>query len=584
MMIMPLPQSFLDELIYRCDIVEVISRYVSLKKSGSGYVGLCPFHNEKTPSFSVSGDKQFFHCFGCGEGGNVITFIMKEENLPFMDAVKMLADMYGMTVPEDDGDTDAARRRRERLLSLNKEAARFFHSCLTAAEGREALEYLLGRGLSKKTIISFGLGYAPADWDRLSSAMLKKGYTKYELEEAWLARKNRSGGIYDAFRDRVMFPIIDIRGNVIAFGGRVMKGDGPKYLNSGDTPVFNKSRNLFAMNFAKKTKSGRMILAEGYMDVIALHQAGFDYAVASLGTALTADQCKLMSRYVKEAVICYDSDNAGQKAAQKAIDLLNSAGMEVKVLHIPGAKDPDEFIKKNGREAFALLLDKPQSDSEYRLAVIKSKYALDIDAQKIEYLKAAANYIATVSSPVEREILSHMVAQETGVAAASMAAEVKRAFISGARREKKKTESEAMRPVRNIQPKENRLRYQNPRSAVCEEKLLSIILEDSDLLHKAGEMISPQEFSSEYLARIFEKALAMEQSEHEIRPAAVMAGLEDAEARHLTAILSEKVPSHDPLAEMTDYIRVIKAEKAKDNSQGDDRLKEILSRKREREG
>ncbi|MBQ5814113.1 MAG: DNA primase, partial [Clostridia bacterium] len=239
---MPLPQSFLDELIYRCDIVEVISRYVSLKKSGSGYVGLCPFHNEKTPSFSVSGDKQFFHCFGCGEGGNVITFIMKEENLPFMDAVKMLADMYGMTVPEDDGDTDAARRRRERLLSLNKEAARFFHSSLTDPEGRQALEYLMGRGLSKKTITSFGLGYAPADWDRLSSAMMKKGYTKYELEEAWLVRKNRSGGVYDAFRDRVMFPIIDIRGNVIAFGGRVMKGDGPKYLNSGDTPVFNKSR------------------------------------------------------------------------------------------------------------------------------------------------------------------------------------------------------------------------------------------------------------------------------------------------------------------------------------------------------
>ena len=581
---MPLPQSFLDELIYRCDIVEVISKYVSLKRSGSGYIGLCPFHSEKTPSFSVSGDRQFFHCFGCGEGGNVISFIMKEENLPFLDAVKLLADMYGIPMPEDDNANDMARQHRERLYALNKDAALFYHECLLSPEGAGALKYLLDRGLTRRTITSFGLGYATPDWDRLCSAMIKKGYTKRELEDGWLARRNRSGGLYDAFRDRVMFPIIDIRGKVIAFGGRITHGDGPKYLNSGDTPVFNKSRNLFAMNFAKKSKEGRLILAEGYMDVIALHQAGFDFAVASLGTALTPDQCRLMSKYAKEAVICYDSDAAGQKAAQKAIDLLNGVGMEVKVLKIPGAKDPDEYIKNNGRDAFRLLLDKPQSDSEYRLAVIKGKYTLDIDAQKIEYLKEAAGYIASVSSPVEREILSHMVAQETGISAAVMAAEVKRAFTAGARRERRKTESDALRPLRAVQPKERGLTYTNPRSALCEEKLLTIVLDDEELLRAAAEKIRPEEFSSDFLAKIYQKALDMEREGHVISPAAMMAGLEDNEAKHLTAMLSAKLPSSDPARELEDYISVIKEEKAKTSSNGDDRLLDILNRKRERKG
>lgn len=581
---MALPQSFLNELIYRCDIVEVISRYVSLKKSGSGYVGLCPFHNEKTPSFSVSGEKQFFHCFGCGEGGNVIGFIMKEENLPFLDAVKLLADMYGMTVPEDEGGNDAERRLRERIISLNKEAARFYHGCLLSGDGKDALDYLLARGLTKKTITDFGLGYAPPGWDMLSLEMQKKGYTKNEIESAWLGRKNRSGGLYDAFRDRVMFPIIDIRGNVIAFGGRITKGDGPKYLNSGDTPVFNKSRNLFALNFAKKSKAGRLILAEGYMDVIALHQAGFDYAVASLGTALTSEQSRLIGRYAKEAIISYDSDSAGQKAAQKAIDLLNGAGLAVKVLKIPGAKDPDEFIKKNGSEAFALLLDKPQSDSEYRLSVIKAKYVLDIDAQKIEYLKEAADYIATVSSPVEREILSHMVSQEAGINAGIMAAEVKRAFASAIRKERKKTELDAMRPIRMAQRKESGARYANPRSAVCEEKLLSIVLEDADLLKSAEKLISPDEFSSPFLAKIYEKALKMEHSGHDIIPAAVMAELDDGEARCLTSILAAKVLSNNEQKELEDYISIIKEEKTKNNSDGDQKLIEVLHRKRERKG
>ena len=581
---MPLPQSFLDELIYRCDIVEVISKYVSLKKSGSRYVGLCPFHSEKTPSFSVSPDKQLYHCFGCGEGGNVITFIMKEENLPFIDAVRLLADMYGMAVPEDSGDTDAERQRRERIFELNKQAARYFHSRLLSKEGERALRYLLNRGLTKKTITSFGLGYAMPEWDGLIRAMKEKGFSDNELESAWLARRGRSGGLYDAFRDRVMFPIIDIRGNVIAFGGRIIEGDGPKYLNSGDTPVFSKSRNLFALNFAKKSKAGRLILAEGYMDVIALHQAGFDCAVASLGTALTSEQARFMSHYAAQAVICYDSDGAGQKAAQKAIDLLKPAGLEVKVLHIPGAKDPDEYIKKNGAEAFALLLDRPQSDSEYMLAVIKSKYDLSADSQKVLYLKEAADYISTIGSPVEREILIGSVSQQAEISSQVMTAEVKRAFTIKARRQKKKEESEALQPLRNVQPKENGLRYKNPRSALCEEKLLILVLQDWELMQKAVSAIDCEEFSSPFLAEIFKKACLMSKNEWNAMPAALLSQLTDAESRHLTRLFSQEIPSKDAEKEIEDYIRIIKEEYAKNNSEGDQRLMDALSRRRERKG
>ncbi len=581
---MALPQSFLDELIYRSDIVDVISRYVSLQKKGNSHWGLCPFHNEKTPSFSVSQDKQFFHCFGCGEGGNVISFVMKEENLPFMDAVRKLADMAGMTVPEEDGDSDQRRRARERLLALNKEAAVFYHEYLMSPKGEAGLEYLLKRGLSRKTIVDFGIGLAPAAWDGLTSHMLRRNYTKRELEGAFLGRTGKNGGMYDIFRDRVMFPIIDISGHVIAFGGRLMSGDGPKYVNSSDTPVFSKSRNLFALNFAKKSKQGRLILCEGYMDVIALHQAGFDCAVASLGTALTGEQAKLMAKFTKEAVICYDSDGAGQKAAQKAIDLLNNAGLEVKVLNIPDAKDPDEYIKNKGAGAFGLLLDKPQSDSEYRLSVIKDKYVLDINEQRIEYLKEAAKYISSLPSPVEREILAFDAAREANVTPQAMLGEINRELGQRARKDKKQTEREALNPMRAVQPKDRELKYKNPKSALCEERLLALVIEDPQILTEAAKKISPDEFSSDFLAKMYRKTLDTYAQSGSVSAASLMTGLEGGEAALLSEILSSGVSSGDREKELEDYIKRIKNEKALENIQGDEQLLSLLKSRRERKG
>ena len=378
---MALPQHFLDELLARTDIVELVSRYVPLKRKGGSMWGCCPFHHEKTPSFHVEQDKQFYKCFGCGEGGNAIQFLIKIENLPYIDAVRKLAEMAGMELPEEE-DGGKSRLQRQRLLALNKDAARYFYDTLAGEKGREALQYLLNRGMTPQTIVRFGLGYAEDDWDSFLSAMRKKGYTDMELETAKLAGRTRNGKLYPFFRGRVMFPIIDIRGDVVAFGGRVIRGDGDgrKYINSSDTPVYSKSRTLYAMNLAKKSKAGRFILCEGNIDVIALHQAGFDSAVASCGTAFTAEQARLLGKYTSEVVICYDADAAGLKATEKAIDILKQNGLSVRVLRLPPKRDgqgrvlydsegrpqkvdPDDFIRQNGPEAFARLLDKPQTDA-----------------------------------------------------------------------------------------------------------------------------------------------------------------------------------------------------------------------------
>ena len=341
---MPLPERFLDELLARTDLVDLVSESVRLTKKGNSWWGCCPFHSEKTPSFHVVPDRQLYKCFGCGKGGGAISFVMELENLPFRDAVAVLAQRAGMQMPEMGG-SPGARERRERILAINKQAARAFHRWLNSPEGAEGLVYLQCRGLSRRTLTNFGLGFAPDGWESLIRELSGQGYGKRDLLDAGLAVSNKDGRIYDRFRNRVMFPIIDVRGEVIGFGGRVMDDSMPKYLNSPDTPVYNKSRNVFALNIAKRSKTDRVILTEGYMDTIALHQAGFDNAVASLGTALTAEHGQLLAKYFKEAIISYDGDGAGVKAAQRAIPILEKAGLKVKVLQMRGAKDPDEFIK-----------------------------------------------------------------------------------------------------------------------------------------------------------------------------------------------------------------------------------------------
>ncbi len=436
---MAFDRSFLDELQARCDIVEVVSRYVQLKKSGANYFGLCPFHNEKTASFSVSQDKQIFHCFGCGAGGGAIRFVMQMEGLEYPDAVRFLAQQYHLPVRETQQRNKRESQRRERLQSLCTEAARFFYDQLQKPENAAVKGYFVRRGLSRKTMNRFGLGYAPDSFDSLLTAMAEKGYSKEELLAAGLAACSDKGHYYDKFRNRVMFPIIDIRGNVIAFGGRVMDDSKPKYLNSPETDLFHKSRNLFAMNLARKSKAEYFLLAEGYMDVIALHQAGFDSAVASLGTSLTEEQARLLSRHTSQVIICYDADEAGQRAAQRAIDILKHAGLGVKVLKIPGAKDPDEFIREHGADAFRSLLEKSENHIEYRIERIRFRYNLREDEGRIGFVREAAGEIARLESPIEREVYAGRVADMAGVVKTAVDLEVKtRCKSSGAR---KKTSS-----------------------------------------------------------------------------------------------------------------------------------------------
>ena len=558
---MAIPDRFLDELIARIDIVDLVSESVRLTKKGRNYWGLCPFHSEKTPSFSVSADKQIYKCFGCGKGGGAINFVMELDNLPFRDAVALLAKRAGLEVP-DSGSSAGAKERREKLLTINKQAARTFHRWLYAPEGADGLAYLQRRGLSRRTLTSFGLGFAPNRWDALIQELGQQGYDKRDLLDAGLAVSNQDGRIYDRFRNRVMFPIIDIRGEVIGFGGRVMDDSTPKYLNSPDTPVYNKSRNVFALNIAKKSKAGRVILTEGYMDTISLHQAGFDSAVASLGTALTPEHAQLLSRYFPEAIIAYDGDGAGVSAAQRAIPLLERAGMKVRVLRVTGAKDPDEFIKQFGRDAFLRLLDQSENQVDYRLEQIRKKYDLSDDSQKVGFLQEAAQLLSSLPSAVEREIYGRHAAETAGVSPEAVAQEVKKAFQRRLRKEQKQQERRDLTPAIQLQPKSRGLRYENIRSARAEEGVLRLLLLDPSL-HRELTQLRPEEFSSPLLGKAY--ALLLRRAEDGLSTQlSLLAGeLTGEEMDHLTQVASSPESMANSRQSLADYIAVIRAEAIK---------------------
>ena len=558
---MAIPDRFLDELIARIDIVDLVSESVRLTKKGRNYWGLCPFHSEKTPSFSVSADKQIYKCFGCGKGGGAINFVMELDNLPFRDAVALLAKRAGLEVP-DSGSSAGAKERREKLLTINKKAARTFHRWLYAPEGADGLAYLQRRGLSRRTLTSFGLGFAPNRWDALIQELGQQGYDKRDLLDAGLAVSNQDGRIYDRFRNRVMFPIIDIRGEVIGFGGRVMDDSTPKYLNSPDTPVYNKSRNVFALNIAKKSKAGRVILTEGYMDTISLHQAGFDSAVASLGTALTPEHAQLLSRYFPEAIIAYDGDGAGVSATQRAIPLLERAGMKVRVLRVTGAKDPDEFIKQFGRDAFLRLLDQSENQVDYRLEQIRKKYDLSDDSQKVGFLQEAAQLLSSLPSAVEREIYGRHAAETAGVSPEAVAQEVKKAFQRRLRKEQKQQERRDLTPAIQLQPKSRGLRYENIRSARAEEGVLRLLLLDPSL-HRELTQLRPEEFSSPLLGKAY--ALLLRRAEDGLSTQlSLLAGeLTGEEMDHLTQVASSPESMANSRQSLADYIAVIRAEAIK---------------------
>ena len=581
---MAFPPAFLDELAARNPIEDVVGHYVTLKRSGSNLFGLCPFHGEKTASFSVAPDKGIYYCFGCHKGGGVINFMMELEGLSYPDAVRNLAARVGMEVPEDE-QYQSRYRQQERLWALHKEAARFFHSQLYAPVGAQALNYALGRGMPKSTLTRFGIGYAPDSWTGLVDAMRKKGYTDEELRESGLVTVSRkNGNLFDRFRDRLMFPIIDVRGNVIGFGGRIMNDkdkSAAKYLNSPETIIFNKRKNLFALNLAKKSKLGYLILVEGYMDAIALHQYGFDCAVASLGTALTEDGAALLSRYTDQVVLIYDGDTAGQNATKRAIPILEKAGLQVKVLQMRDAKDPDEFLKKFGADRFKLLLEESSNRVEYQLNAIFKKYDLRDDDQKVKYLQESAELISTLPSSVQREVYAGRVAEAAKISLEAMKLEVNRAYKRRIQREKKKQEKIDLSPARNLQPKSRTIRYDNMKSAMAEELLLALCLRESALLDQTGNL-KPEQFSSELLGRAFDQLRRRHREGLDVS----LAGLSDftaEEMSHLAGIIHRQQGPVNEQA-LSDCIRTIQREHQSGTVETEEDLLAFRNKMKERKG
>lgn len=550
---MPFPPAFLDELAARNPIEEVVGQYVNLKRSGSSYVGLCPFHGEKTPSFHVTPEKGLFYCFGCHKGGSVINFEMEIEGLSYGDAVRALAQRAGMSVPDDE-EYQSRYRRQERLWAISKEAARYFVSQLYAPAGVEGLQYAQKRGMAKGTLTRFGIGFAPNNWDSLCKAMKAKGYTDEELLDAGLALK-KNDSIYDRFRNRLMFPIIDVRGNVIGFGGRVMDDTKPKYLNSPESEIFNKGKNLFALNVAKKSKLGYLILVEGYMDAIALHQYGFDCAVASLGTSLTDEHARLLSRYTDQVVLIYDGDEAGQNATKRAIPMLEKAGLQVKVLQMRDAKDPDEFLKKFGADRFRLLLEESSNRVEYQLRAIQKKFDLSVDEERVKFISEAADFLGTLYSAVQREVYGNRVAEAGKISPDAMKFEVDKARRRREALAKKKQEHIDLAPAISAQPKSRTLRYDNIKSAMAEEMVLAQCLKDPAMMDET-ENLKPEEFSSPLLGRVFDQL--RQQSRQGLAPG--IAGLTDftgEEMAHIAGILQR---NPGPVSEQAlhDSIQVIR--------------------------
>lgn len=584
---MALPSGFLSELKMRCDITDVVSSYVNLKRRGRNMVGLCPFHSEKTPSFNIYPENGSFFCFGCGVGGDVITFIMKIENLDYIEAVKLLANRAGMSMPEDSYD-DGISKLKGRILEANREAARFFHSKLMSDEGKTAQEYLIGRALSKQTVVRFGLGYAPANRYALCDHLRKKGFKDEEIVAANLAFKRSSGkGIVDRFSDRVMFPIIDLRGNVIAFGGRILTDQKPKYLNTSDTLVFKKSSNLFSLNNAKNTGLRTLILCEGYMDVIALNAAGFHNAVATLGTALTAEQALLMKRYADEVIICYDADEAGQKATAKAIDILRNAGLIIRVLNIPDGKDPDEFIRKNGERgqaAFKNLLESSGDDVEYRLTKLRQRHDFNRADSKANYLKEAVNIIANLDSAIEQDIYSSKLSEEMGVRKDSIVEELNKVKSSRRRDLAKKEFRKVTLDLTGREEKLNPQRRENMRAARAEEMLIAYIFHNPDMLKKAEKLISSSDFVTDFNARFYK--YIVEQIGEGLSPDLNIAqDFTPEEVSRFYSIINTYNSQTATVGAMGEYIDTIKSEKNKlskadlSNMSPEEIMKNIYSKK-----
>ena len=500
-----------DEFIYSLKmanpIEDVMSSYVSLKRQGGNRVCNCPFHSEKTPSCTVFPSQQHFYCFGCQTGGDVITFIMKIENLDFVEAVEFLAKRAGMEIPEQNGQEKYNSERRTRIYEMNRLSANYFYLCLVKGQNKAGINYFRHRQIAPQTIKKYGLGYSPDSWDSLANYLHSKGYNDDEISSAWLGSFGKNGRLHDIFRNRVMFPIVDVRGNVIGFGGRVLDDSKPKYLNTSETPVFDKGNNLFSLNFAKKSDSKKLILCEGYMDVIALNQAGFDNAVATLGTAITPEQARIMSRCAEEIVVAYDSDSAGQNAARKAIKHLSDVGVKTKILRMEGAKDPDEYIKKFGRERFRKLIDDSSDAVKYMLRQCENDIDLSTETGKIDYLRRTSDILTEIPSKVERQVYISTVSAKCGISPGIFNDHIDN-MLRNKNKIRKKNQWRSIKTGTtfhrdNINPDSEK----NHKEAIAEESIICYILKSPEDADKISEMIPPEYFVTSFNRKVYSALL-----------------------------------------------------------------------------
>lgn len=566
---MAFPKSFLEELVARNDILDVVGGYVTLQPKGGSYWGCCPFHNEKTPSFHVLPDRQYYHCFGCKKGGGVINFIMDIENLSYPDAVHFLAKRVNLPVPVD-REAAEADRLRSRLLALNRDAARYYYDILQKPEGAAVQAYLNRRQIRRGIAVRFGMGAAPEGWDRLMRAMTAKGYSKQELIKAGLIVQNKNGGLYDKFRNRLILPVVDVRGDVVGFGSRVIDKSEPKYMNTSETLVYSKRRVLYGLNLAKKTKRPNIILCEGNLDVVTLHQAGFDNAVASMGTALTVEQTRLLSRYTKELILCYDNDNAGQLATQRALEILKNSEFTVRVLQLPRRlvdgsyikQDADDFIKFQGADAFERLLNGSENGIEFRMGQVAEKYDMKNDADRIAYAAEISQVLSTLDNAVEREIYTVRAAETAGFTPEAMRNEVNRAFRKNKRRAQREQTRRELNPVSTLQPQGRDLRYSNLRSALAEEGILRLMMRDDDLFDGVP-LLQPEEFSSPVLGKIYSLLLDDRKMGRSHSMATLASDLTQEEMSHFTAILQKPESVSGAKQALEDYMRIVREESAR---------------------
>lgn len=568
---MPLNENFLQELKYKTDIEDVVSTYVTLRKRGNTSVGLCPFHNEKTPSFTVYNDTQSFYCFGCGAGGDAIGFIKKIENLDYIDAVKLLAERAGLQMPQD-GFDDSISKKRRRILQINREAAKFFHSNMMSPQGKVGYDYFINRGLTPKTISKFGLGYAPDSWDLLLKHLKSLGYGYGEMLDAGLIKASKHNSYYDFFRNRVITPVINVRGNVIAFGGRVLDDSKPKYLNSPDTLAYKKTNELFALNYAKDSGKDTLILCEGYMDVISMHQAGFTNAVAGCGTALTSEQVRLISRYANEVILAYDADEAGQKAVHKAMSLFKNTDVKIRVPRFSGGKDPDEIIKKLGRDKFKGMLEGASNDTEFSLLEIREKYDLETTQGKIDFVRDALKIISTLQ-PVERDLYLTRISNELSIEKASLKAQLQSLMKNKRSRDEKNHFKTIVNDYTRNVTRETYDTGISHRQTKAENRLLTLLMVYPDCSKLLNDFDSNR-LSDGFVKKAYSVILERIKDGLDLDLMSFGDTFTDSEYARLSRLINDNCESNDSKSEFKDCLNIINDEYNKRNSSSPSNLSE----------